>query len=191
MNTSILKFILISLGINIISNNKNKSSKLKKINLPNFRGVLEIKHFLSGRIRFYAPILKDNNDLKENILHQFSRISSITSIKINSVTGSILVEYKQDEIEPMILMGVLLKLMNLEGEIGKESMPFIKKEIINLKESVNLAIYDKTKGIIDGKTSITLLLIILGIYTLKNKNRKDVNLPGLNYIWWAYTSIKK
>nr|WP_307906105.1 hypothetical protein [Clostridium botulinum] len=141
-------------------------------------------------MRFYAPILKGNQELKEQVLQQINRISAINNVDINTITGSLLINYKQEEIEPMLLIGVLLKLMNLENEIGKEPVPILKKEIVNLKDSINLAIYDKTQGVIDGKTIITLSLIILGVYTLKNKNKMNVALPGLNYIWWAYTSIK-
>ncbi|AEB76295.1 HMA2 domain-containing protein [Clostridium botulinum] len=192
MNSSILKFLLISLGINMLNNKHEKNNKLKDklSSIPNFRGVLELKHCLPGRIRFYAPILKGNPELKEQVLQQVNRISAINNIDINTITGSLLINYKQEEIEPMLLIGVLLKLMNLENEIGKEPMPILKKEIVNLKDSINLAIYDKTQGVIDGKTIITLSLIILGVYTLRNKNKTNVALPGLNYIWWAYTSIK-
>ncbi|KEI01614.1 hypothetical protein ADU90_02120 [Clostridium botulinum] len=192
MNSSILKFLLISLGINMLNNKHEKNNKLKNklSNIPNFRGVLELKHGLPGRIRFYAPILKGNQELKEQVLQQINRISAINNVDINTITGSLLINYKQEEIEPMLLIGVLLKLMNLENEIGKEPVPILKKEIVNLKDSINLAIYDKTQGVIDGKTIITLSLIILGVYTLKNKNKMNVALPGLNYIWWAYTSIK-
>lgn len=192
MNRSILKFLIISLGIKLLNNKATNNNKLKNkdYNIPNFRGVLELKHSLPGRIRFYVPILKENNELKNMVLEQLTRISQINNVKINVITGSILIQYKQEEIEPVLLMGVLLKLMNLENEINKEPIPILKKEMLNLKESFNLAIYDKTKGILDGKIIITLLLIILGTYTLKTKNKADANLPGLNYIWWAYTSMK-
>ena len=55
MNSKIVNFILLSLAGKIIGDlmSKNDFTKKNKSNLPSFKGVLEIKHSINGRIRFY------------------------------------------------------------------------------------------------------------------------------------------
>ncbi|WP_341484222.1 HMA2 domain-containing protein [Clostridium tyrobutyricum] len=58
---------------------------------------------------------------------------------------------------------------------------FSKKEIDTLKDSVNLAVYDKTNGIFDFKSILTLVLIAVGITTYIKRPESLPN--GINYLW--------
>ncbi|WP_330655557.1 HMA2 domain-containing protein [Clostridium tyrobutyricum] len=55
-----------------------------------------------------------------------------------------------------------------------------------LKDSVNLAVYDKTNGIFDFKSILTLVLIAVGITTYIKRPESLPN--GINYLWWAYSN---
>lgn len=194
MSNAILKYLVYSFGIwavnEIIDKPKSHENGCKnmKSNVPSFRGMLEVKHYLPGRIRLYMPILKNNKEAENVLIHQMTRIQFIKSLKINVVTGTILINYDENEIKPILLMGIVIKLLGLESEINKEPESLVKKEIVNLKDSVNLAIYDKTKGIFDIKAIMLLGLFISGI----NKCIKDpkVTPGGITYLWWAYSYIK-
>ncbi|WP_341479978.1 HMA2 domain-containing protein [Clostridium tyrobutyricum] len=50
-----------------------------------------------------------------------------------------------------------------------------------LKDSVNLAVYDKTNGIFDFKSILTLVLIVVGITTYIKRPESLPN--GINYLW--------
>ncbi|KAJ53577.1 hypothetical protein BD780_001308 [Clostridium tetanomorphum] len=194
MNNSILKYVLYSLSIWAVNEVRDKANlsgnnkKNLKSNIPSFRGILEVKHYLPGRIRLYIPLLKNNKEVEDVLFTQLTRIDSIQSIEISLVTGSILIHYDESKIKPILLMGVIIKLLGFEQEINKEPESLVKKEIMNLKDSVNLAVYEKTKGIFDIKAIMVLALLVSGI----NKCIKAPNMSpgGITYLWWAYSYIK-
>lgn len=157
--------------------------------LPNFRGVLEIKHSLKGRIRFYIPVIKNNKELKSLLISQLSKIEAISSFEVNSLIGSLLINYNAKKIEPMIIIGILIRLLNLEKAIERQPESTAKKEIDNFISSLNMAIHEKSNGLIDLKTSISLILFIMGIYKMKQKS--DIIPGGLTLLWWAYSNINK
>lgn len=55
-------------------------------------------------------------------------------------------------------------------------------------DSIDFAIYNKTKGILDLKSTIALLFIINGI----RKIRQNPIMPnGVNLLWWGFNIISK
>lgn len=191
MNRNFLKFVMLSIGAYMLKNindtNKTQNQKIKG-NIPSFKGVLEVRHTLDGRIRLYVPMIKNNLNLKKFILKEMGRIPAISSIEVNSITGTILIYYDKTTIKPMLLIGVVIKLLNLEEEVRKEPESKISKELKNIKDSLNYAVYNKSQGILDMKTIVILSLLICGLY--KYKKYPYMAPGGITYLWWAYSSIK-
>ncbi|MCT4508875.1 MAG: hypothetical protein N4A48_08955 [Tepidibacter sp.] len=175
-------------AIGMIFVDKNKKNNIMN-KIPSFKGILEVRHCISGRIRIYIPILKNNEEIKSIIIEQLSKIKVITNIEINTITGTVLLNYDNEKIDPMIIIGVMIKILNLEQEIEKKPKSKVEKEMIELRTSVNRAVYEKTQGIIDGRTALGLSLFLFGIYRL----RKNTNIipSGMTLMWWVYSEFFK
>ncbi|WFD09928.1 HMA2 domain-containing protein [Tepidibacter hydrothermalis] len=175
-------------AIGMIFTDKNKKNNITN-KVPSFKGILEVRHCITGRIRLYIPILKNNEEIKSIIMDQLSKINLITNIDINTITGTVLLNYDNEKIDPMIIVGIMIKILNLEQEIEKTPKSKIEKEMIELKSSLNRAVYEKSQGIIDGKTTLGLSLVLFGIYRLR-KN-PTIMPSGMTLMWWVYSEFFK
>lgn len=194
MNNTFFRYIAYSLAFFVVdriinkNGSKNSSNKNTYINVPSFKGIVEVKHYLSGRIRLYIPLLKDNLAAKETLINQLSKIEVIQLKDINILTGTILLTFDIQKIKPMLVVGIIVKIMGLEDSIDNSGESLVKKEINNFKSSLNLAVYNKTNGILDFNSIITLGLLTSGIYScVKNPAARP---SGISYLWWAYSTIK-
>ena len=154
----------------------------KKI-LPNFYGIMETLHYSKGRVRLKIALLKGNPEMAEHLENILSQIKPVKSYMINTTIGTLLVTYDETEVETSILIGSLIKIMGLEEEINKSKDGRLSYLMRDLLKGIDLAIYNNSKGILDGKSLLTISFLGLGIYQLKNKKI----LPnGVNLLWWAY-----
>lgn len=139
----------------------DKTSTNKAIqNFPDFKGVIEVKHAISGRMRFYIPILKNNEHARMVLITELNKIKSITKIEANVIIGSLIVNYDPNIIEPQLLLAIVIKLLQLEDEVSKKPVPVLGNEMKMMKDSVNMAIYNKSNGILDGNSILVLILLI-------------------------------
>ena len=150
--------------------------------LQSFYGIIQVKHYQNGRLRLQTEILKDNEELKEEFLHNIRRISGINSTKVNSITGSILIYFDEKVIEGSFLYLMVLKLLHLDEEALKNKSGKIKELLKQVFESTDMAIYNKSKGYLDLKTLTAGIFIFYGI----KKLWKIPGLPkGATLLWWA------
>ena len=143
-----LRYIIYSLGILSVRKSLKREKKKASLQIPSFRGVIEVKSAINGRIRFKAPTLKNNKEGFVELKKQLERISSIKTVETNYITGSLLITYEED-IKPTLIVGVIIKLLGLEEEVKGGTSSLVTKESQGLKESLNLAIDEKTKGLLD------------------------------------------
>lgn len=163
----VLKNLLIFIAGSAIakaSGNNKVYEKKTKSSLPDFRGVLEIKHTLPGRIRFYIPLLKQNENAQVILQNELRKIQTVTRIETNIITGSLVISYINAEIKPELLLAIVIKLLNLEDEVLKKPIPALGNEMKMLKDSVNMAIYNKSNGILDGSSLLVFVLLISAMY---------------------------
>lgn len=189
MSNRMLRFILFSLAGKVIGDlaSKKNVTRTNKKNLPSFKGVLEIKHSMEGRIRFYIPILKNNNEAKTILEGQLSKVPDIKKIEANLITGSLLVVFNDKAVEPAILIGVVIKLLGLNVEVDKRPEAVATREMRNIKESLNMAIYEKSNGLLDSK-SIFVLLSLFGGYRMIKAN--PTALPnGYTLLKWGNNAL--
>ena len=159
-----LLFFGISSAIVKFTEDKHIDNKHNKLNLPDFRGILEVKHAVLGRFRLYVPVLKNNEELKYAFLNEVTKIDLIKDIEVNTLTGSIIINYDSSQIEPQLLLAVIIKLLGLEEEITKEPSSLLRGELKNIKDSVNMAIYNKSNGLLDGNSLLVLTLLMASAY---------------------------
>lgn len=178
-------FTLVGKMISDVSG-KNKNNK-SSVNVPDFVGVVEVKHSIKGRIRYRIPKLKGDNTLAEYITGQLSKVKFINNVEANAITGSLLINYDYGQIDPNMLTAAIVKLLNLEVEINKKKDALVTRELSNMKEVLNLAIYNKTKGILDIKSIYLIIIMVFAIRGIRTAPKMIPN--GYTMARWAYKEI--
>lgn len=174
-------------GLALFSLGSAVKKKEEDIEVPTFRGIIEVKHKLKGRIRFSIPILKGNSEGFEELKAQLDRIEPILGVETNYITGSLLIKYRED-IQPTLIVGILIKLLGLEDRVKNKPQAFVTREFKSAQDSVSLAIDEKTNGFLDLNAVFFLLFTLTGISRII-KNPK-VGPAGFTYLWWGYSMIK-
>ncbi len=68
----------------------------------------------------YVPLLKNNLKLTELLKNQLEKIGSIKMKDINTTTGTILLNFNEKDMKPVLAIGIIIKLLGLEDKIGKK-----------------------------------------------------------------------
>lgn len=161
---------------------------MNKNMLPDFYGILEVQHYIKGRLRLKVNILIGDEEKAKSLIEKFSTFDGIEDMTVNTLIGSVLIKFSEELIDPITLMGAVLNVLGLEDEVFEKKNGKIFSFMNEMLESIDFMIYNKTKGILDLKTSIALLFIIYGI----RKIRQNPIMPnGVNLLWWGYNIISK
>ena len=156
--------------------------------LPNFYGVFEVKSATKNRLRMEIEKLKNNKVEIANLKETLKKIEIIKSFKVVESLGSLTVEFDDKEIDTQFMIGIVLKLLNLDEELLKDRKGKIKDTFLNLGKLADITVYNKTKGLFDTKTLIATGLLVYGIKKFKN----EMLLPsGATLIWWSYRLLTK
>lgn len=185
MYSVVPRFLMYGLGLASLGSALKK--KDESVEVPSFRGVVEVKHKMDGRLRFKLPTLKGNEEGFNEVMSQLKRIDSIENVEANPTIASLLVEHNE-EIEPTLIVGILIKLLGLEDHIKSKPPSYVTRELNGSAESISLAIDEKTNGLFDLKSSLFVLFAITGI-TKIIRNPK-ITPAGFTYLWWGYTMLK-
>lgn len=132
---------------------------LKKDQLPKIKGILEVKHSIPGRIRFFAPPLVGSPTQCQDLKPQLEKITIIHQVAISPITGSVVIHYDETEIEPIVLAGIMIKLLGFEDRITQKQPVLLDQKIKTLIKSLDYAVVENSKQRMDIKTSVTLLLL--------------------------------
>lgn len=161
---------------------------MNKKMLPDFYGILEVQHYIKGRIRLKVNSLIQDDEKAKELVGKLASLNGIEDISVNTLIGSVLIKFSEEVVDPITLIGAVLSILGLEEEVfDKKNGKFFSgmREVI---ESIDFAIYNKTKGILDLKSTIALLFIINGI----RKIRQNPIMPnGVNLLWWGFNIISK
>ena len=154
-----------------------------------FRSIVEVKHAIPGRVRFFIPVLKMDMEKGALLEQQLGKAAAIERITVNPLLGTVLIVYDTDKIDEMTLTGVLAKLLGLEKELEKTPRSVMSQEVTRILKSANSTVYEQTNGLLDLNTAITLTFLSLGIWSVV---RNPSVLPaGISLIYWAYNNSMK
>ena len=167
-----------------------KQAHSKSKNLPHIRGKFEVIHTLPGRIRFRIPMLEGQDpEVIDSIEKELKRLPEINSIDLNPISGSLVLDYHDEEISAAIICGILLKLLGLEQDLDAQPQSLIQKELNLIGNSLNRQVYNSSAGIFDLTSALSLSIFALGMY--KIIVQRDRNTPsGFSLLWWAYVIFK-
>ena len=160
----------------------------EKMLLPNFYGIFEVKSLTKNRLRIEIDKLKNNREEINELTENLKKISVIKNFKIIQSLGSLTIEFDDSQIDSQFMLGIILKLLNLDEELLKDRKGKIKNTFSSIGKLADITIYNKTKGLFDAKTLAGTILLIYGIKKFKN----EMFLPsGATLIWWAYRLLSK
>lgn len=162
----------------------NDGNNLK---LPSFKNALEVKSSIPGRVRFYAPILVGNIEVANSFVDQISKIDVIKTCRVNALTGTILMEYDHQLLDPQTLEGAVIKLLGVDKSIDEGRVSEVKKASEKLFAAVNNGLYDFTNGLLDVKSLAGLALIGAGLLDLRRNG--GGRLPDYATLGWWGTSL--
>ena len=162
----------------------NDGNNLK---LPSFKNALEVKSSIPGRVRFYAPILVGNIEVANSFVDQISKIDVIKTCRVNTLTGTILMEYVHQLLDPQTLEGAVIKLLGADKSIDEGRVSEVKKASERLFAAVNNGLYDFTNGLLDVKSLAALALIGAGLLDLRRNG--GGRLPDYATLGWWGTSL--
>jgi hypothetical protein len=75
-------------------------------------------HQIPGRLRIKTPVLKRAPWMASDVLSLFSHVRGVTSCSVNTVTGSVVVNYRGDMISPQSI----LRLLDKEGFVDMRNV---------------------------------------------------------------------
>nr|WP_314533122.1 hypothetical protein [uncultured Fusobacterium sp.] len=160
----------------------------KKMLLPNFYGIFEVKSATPNRLRIEIEKLKNNRNEIENLKENLKKISVVKNFKIIQSLGSLTIEFDNTQIDTQFMIGIILKLLNLDVELLKTRRGKIKDLISNIGKVADISVYNKTKGLFDVKTLAGVILLVYGIKKFKTE---PVLPAGATLLWWAYRLLGK
>lgn len=161
---------------------------MKKDILPSFYGIMEVKHYSKNRLRLQINSLKNNFEVGKELEDRMKNLDGIYEIKSNSTIGSLLIRFDEDRVEAMVIIGAILNLLGLEDEAFSTKNGIITTFIKDIIAGVDTSIYNKSRGVLDLKSAVSIALIYYGI----KKVRTNPVLPnGVNLLWWAFNFLDK
>ena len=165
-----------------------KKRDQKRSPLLRITGPIRTSHVLPGRVRFYIPSLKNDEHNTELVEKQLTKIDGVDSVQVNQISGSVLIIFDKEKLEAELFCAALIRILDLEKELEKMPKPILPKELQEIGNSLNRAVFEKTGGIIDLWTAIPILLIIFGFRKILT-DRTTMWPTGITMLWWAYNSL--
>lgn len=149
---------------------------------------MEVKHYSKNRLRLQINSLKNNFEVGKELEDRMKNLDGIYEIKSNSTIGSLLISFDEDRVEAIVIIGAILNLLGLEDKAFSTKNGIITTFIKDIIAGVDTSIYNKSRGILDLKSAVSIALIYYGI----KKVRTNPVLPnGVNLLWWAFNFLDK
>lgn len=157
---------------------KDSTSPLMKIKYP-----IAVEHVIPGRIRINAPMMREDVHTCDRVKKQLTELTSVKAVKVSPITGSVVISFDSNEINPSLLVAAMIRLLDLEKEMDRVPKARIHKELKGLANAFNRIIYEKTNGILDLWSASLIIFTLLGLNKLLTKG---LFLPaGMTLMWWA------
>ena len=127
---------------------------MNKKMLPDFYGILEVQHYIKGRIRLKVNSLIQDDEKAKELVGKLASLNGIEDISVNTLIGSVLIKFSEEVVDPITLIGAVLSILGLEEEVFDKKNGKLFSGMREVIESIDFAIYNKTKGILDLKSTI-------------------------------------
>ena len=167
---------------------KGKTQAPNTSPLLNMPGVITLAHSLPGRCRFRIPLLVGQSEASNKLIERLQGVDGVADVKIDCVTGSVLLSYDAATLNAEVLAAALVRLLGLERAFSGKVEASLGRELREWAKSLNVAVYQKTGGVLDLRTALMLGLIGIGIK--KAITQRSLALPAsFTLLWWAGTGL--
>jgi hypothetical protein len=126
--------------------------------------LAEVVHSLKGRLRLRFPTEKRNQDFFQNLLESLSNIESIRNIKVNPLTGSVLIQYDGE-------LGETIQRLEEKFEIKRVGMNGkgepLRKTILTATRRLDEKIKKFFSYQLDLRTLLALFFLLLGLNEIR------------------------
>jgi len=165
-----------------------KKDRQRRSPLLSATGPVKTEHVLPGRVRFQLDALVADVAAEELVEARLAQVTGVRTVAASVATGSVLIHHDPDTIQPELLCVALVRLLGLEKELELTPQPVIARELRDMAQALNRAVYEQTGGLIDLWTALPVLLAVLGGRQLLREG--IASLPtGFALVWWAYTAL--
>lgn len=160
--------------------------------LPPVRtGPVRVLHAVPGRIRLGVPSLVSSSGAarKEGrfLEDKLPRLEGVRDVRVTPVTGSVVVRYEPDEVEPILVLAAVVRLLGLDEEFDRPRDPVLRTIARDLGTSANRLVYERSGGLVD---LWTLLLLAGTVYGVRRLIEAPSSRPaGLTLLWWSLHSL--
>lgn len=162
------------------------------LGLPMFKtGPIQVRHALPGRIRFHASALVDAPGSYHERLGALKKVDGIDDVVTSPISGSIVVTYRPDAVEPMMVFGAIVRLLGLERALEETPMPMVAGELREMEKSLSRALLDRSNGTVDLKTVAALALLVGGGIKIVREGLIPSLPTGVTLLWWGLNAIPK
>jgi hypothetical protein len=181
--------ILTGMIITALLRKRSQGKSYGNKGLPRFRtGPIRVAHSLPGRVRFRVPSLQGDPGECERLQKALRRLDGVDSAAADPRSGTVLIRYAEGKVRAELLMAAIARLLGLEKQLDETPTPLVTRELRDIGASLNRAVLDGTRGLIDLRTAVFLLLGALGVQRLLAE--KSAALPtGVTLLWWATNSL--
>ena len=149
------------LGVLALSAPKEPQHNLMK--LPSFKGILEVRASIPGRMRLYVPSLSGSMDQAEQSREQLLGTGVVHRVELEPRTGSMLVCYDERKVEAAVIEGAVIKLLGLDAVISGKQKSRMENGLHTILDAVDRGVMGATNGLMDGKMLAGTALSVLAI----------------------------
>ena len=169
------------LGALALSAPKEPQHNLMK--LPSFKGILEVRASIPGRMRLHVPSLSGSMDQAEQAREQLLGTGVVHRVELEPRTGSMLVCYDERKVEAAVIEGAVIKLLGLDAVISGKQKSRMESGLHTILDAVDRGVMGATNGLMDGKM---LAGTALSVLTIKEWRLAGLAVPGaMTLLWWA------
>ena len=169
------------LGVLALSAPKEPQHNLMK--LPSFKGILEVRASIPGRMRLYVPSLSGSMDQAEQAREQLLGTGVVHRVELEPRTGSMLVCYDERKVEAAVIEGAVIKLLGLDALISGKQKSRMESGLHTILDAVDRGVMGATNGLMDGKMLAGTALSVLAI---REWRLAGLAVPGaMTLLWWA------
>ena len=160
------------LGVLALSAPKEPQHNLMK--LPSFKGILEVRASIPGRMRLFVPSLAGGMEQALQVREQLLGTGVVHRVELEPRTGSMLVCYDERKVEAAVIEGAVIS--------GKQKSR-MESGLHTILDAVDRGVMGATNGLMDGKMLAGTALSVLAI---KEWRLAGLAVPGaMTLLWWA------
>lgn len=161
----------------------SKGNARNKLKLPSFRGVIEVRASIPGRIRFFIPAVADREQTAGKMKQQLESTGAVRQVQLNGRTCTALVLYDPAQVEAAVVEGAIIRLMGLDEAVKSRPVSRMETGMRTMWESVNHGVMEATNGLMDARMFAGSALAAAALRSLAVNG---ATLPGTaTLLWWA------